>query len=135
MALKITLKPKERMIIGGAVIANGSTRCDLVVENNVPILREKDILSLKEAQTPCRRIYFAVQLMYVDEKNMAEHRQIFWELVKDLLEAAPSTGVLLNRICDQVLQGQYYQALKLTRKLIAYEDEVTKHDHNADPGV
>ncbi len=135
MALKITLKPKERMIIGGAVIANGSSRCDLVVENNVPILREKDILSLKEAHTPCRRIYFAVQLMYVDEKNMAEHHQIFWELVKDVAKAAPSTAPLLNEICGLILQGQYYQALKQTRKLITYEDEVMNHDRHADASV
>jgi flagellar protein FlbT len=135
MALKITLKPHERMIIGGAVIANGSTRCDLVIENNVPILRQKDILSLKDTDTPCRRIYFAIQLMYVDEKNMAEHHRIFWELVKDVVEAAPSRATILNEICGQILQGQYYQALKLTRKLITYEDEVMKHDRNANASL
>ena len=127
MALKITLKPNERMIIGGAVIANGATRSDLTVENNVPILREKDIMSLKDADTPCRRIYFAIQLMYVDEKNMAEHHKIFWELVKDVVKAAPSTATVLNEICGNILQGRHYQALKLTRKLITYEQEAMNH--------
>jgi len=46
MALRITLKPQEKMILGGAVITNGNSfRCNLIIENKVPILREKDILS------------------------------------------------------------------------------------------
>ena len=37
MALKITLKPGERMVIGGAVLTNGnSASCDLVIENKTP---------------------------------------------------------------------------------------------------
>ena len=48
MALKITLKPKDRMILGGTVIVNGScTSSDLIIEYKVPILRQKDILSEK----------------------------------------------------------------------------------------
>ncbi len=44
MALKIALKPQEKVIIGGAVIQNGKNRSELLVENNVAILREKDIM-------------------------------------------------------------------------------------------
>ena len=123
MALKITLKPNERLIIGGAVITNGSTGTHLVVENNVPILRQKDIMSLKDADSPCRRIYFTIQLMYVDEKDLSEHHRIFWELSKDVAEAAPSQKGRIAEISDMILNRQYYQALKLTKKLIAYEQE------------
>jgi flagellar biosynthesis regulator FlbT len=28
MALKITLKPNEKLILGGAVITNGATKCE-----------------------------------------------------------------------------------------------------------
>ena len=61
MPLKITLKPHERMIVGGAVITNGNTRCDLLIENKVSILRQKDIMSEKDADSPCRKIYFTIQ--------------------------------------------------------------------------
>lgn len=127
MALKITLKPHERTIIGGAVIANGATRSDFVVENNVPILREKDIMSLKDADTACRRIYFSIQLMYVDEKNLAEHHKTYWELVRAVIEAAPSTRGLIHEISEHILQNKYYQALKLARKLIDYEQEAMRN--------
>ncbi len=50
MALKISLKPDERIIIGGAVLQNGGARSDFVIENSVPILREKDIMGLNERE-------------------------------------------------------------------------------------
>jgi len=127
MALKIYLKPHERLIIDGAVITNGNAKSELLIENNVPILRGKDIMSLTEADSPCRRIYFAIQLMYVDQENLAEHHKTYWELVKDVAEAAPSRRTVLQEISDHVLNRRYYQALKLTRKLIAYEQEVIRN--------
>lgn len=131
MALKISLKPHERLIISGAVVVNGATKADIAVENNVPILREKDIMGLQEAESPCKRIYFTIQLMYIDEKNMTDHHKIYWELVKDVAEAAPSRKPLLQEISKNILNERYYQALKLTRKLIDYEQEVLNHVRNS----
>jgi flagellar protein FlbT len=124
MALKITLKPHEKFILGGAVITNGDAKSTFVLENDVPILREKDILTLALADTPCKRIYFAIQLMYIDGKNLTEHHKIYWELVKDVAQAAPSTMPLLQEISNDILNDRHYQALKQTKKLIEYEQEV-----------
>jgi flagellar protein FlbT len=124
MALKITLKPHERLIVGGAVVTNGNARSDLIIENNVPILREKDILTEKNADTPCKRIYFVIQLMYVDDKNLSEHHALYWRLVRDVVKAAPSTTLLIDQISEQILHNNYYQALKKAKKLIEYEQEV-----------
>ncbi|PKN18025.1 MAG: flagellar protein FlbT [Deltaproteobacteria bacterium HGW-Deltaproteobacteria-6] len=131
MALKITLKPCEKFILGGAVIANGDAKSTFVVENDVPILREKDIMTLASANTPCKRIYFAIQLMYVDGKNLPEHHKTFWELVKDVAKAAPSRKPVLQEISEKILDERYYQALKLTKKLIEYEQEVIDRVRNA----
>ena len=128
MSLKITLKPYEKFILGGAVIANGEAKSTFVVENDVPILRAKDILTLAAADTPCKKIYFAVQLMYVDGKNLAEHHKTYWELDSS---AAPSTKPLLREISGRILGEQYYQALKLTKKLIDYEGEVLNRVRSA----
>ncbi len=125
MALKITLKPGERMILGGAVVTNGNpSSCDLVIENKVPLLRQKDILSEEKADTPCRRIYYAIQLMYIDEDNLSVYHKLYWGLVKDVVHAAPSTVGLIDSISEHILQRRYYQALKLTKRLIEYEQEV-----------
>ncbi len=124
MALKITLKPNERMILGKAVITNGSGKCELIVENNVPILRQNDILSPDKADTPALRIYLAVQLMYVDEADIVVHQKLYWQLVRDFIAAAPSSLTLIDQINELILKENYYQALKLTQKLIDFEQEV-----------
>ncbi|WP_213182013.1 flagellar biosynthesis repressor FlbT [Desulfosarcina cetonica] len=124
MGLKITLKPGERMIIDGAVITNAGPKCHFIVENNVPILREKDILSTEKATTPAKRIYFAIQLMYIDNGNLAVHHNAYWDLVRDFLEAAPRSIAIIDKISNEILQGNYYPAMKTCKKLIAYEEEV-----------
>jgi flagellar biosynthesis repressor protein FlbT len=135
MALKINLKPHERLIIGGAVISNGGARSTFLVENTVPILREKDIMSATEADSPCKRIYLAIQLMYVDEHNLAEQHRVYWELVKAVAEAAPSRKQQLAEISELVGQKQYYQALKLTKKLIEYEKEIIENVRNSNASI
>ncbi len=129
MPLKITLKPHERMIVGGAVITNGNTKCDLLIENNVPILRQKDIMSEIEANTPARRLYFIIQLMYIDEQNLISHHNAYWKLIQELIEAAPRVLGLIDQISEHIVSSRYYQALKLSRKLIDYEEEALNRVH------
>jgi flagellar protein FlbT len=124
MALKITLKPNEKMILGGTVVVNGSSMSsDLIIENKVPILRQKDILSEKDANSPSKRIYFAIQLMYIDDENRNIHQNIYLQLAKDLVQAAPSTTGFIDKISEYILSDKYYPALKLAKNLIAYEEE------------
>jgi len=124
MALKITLKPNEKMILGGTVVVNGSSMSsDLIIEYKVPILRQKDILSEKDANSPSKRIYFAIQLMYIDDENRNIHQNIYLKLAKELVQAAPSTTGLIDKISEYILSDKYYPALKLAKNLIAYEEE------------
>ncbi len=116
------------MIIGGAVVTNGNTKnTDLIIENNVPVLRQKDILNEKEATTHCSRIYFMIQLMYIDEENLTTHQPNYWKLVRELLEAAPRLTGHIDEINENILGGKYYQALKLASELVHYEQEVLTH--------
>ena len=131
MALRIELKPRERFILGGAVIQNGDARSEWVLENNVPILRGKNIMSLEEADTPCKRVYFLIQLMYVEGGNLEGHQDTYWELVRDIVRAAPSLLGPIDAINEHLVGGRYYEALKLTRKLINEEERLI---HHADAG-
>jgi flagellar protein FlbT len=121
MALKITLRPNEKIIIAGAAITNGGATTQLLVENKVPVLRAKEILKKENANTPASRIYFVVQLMYMDQENLPAHHKVYWTLVNDFLNAAPSALGLIDKINAQILQAHYYKALKLSRELIKYE--------------
>ena len=124
MALKITLRPYEKIIIAGAAITNGSHTTNLLIENKVPVLREKEILKKENANSPASRIYFVVQLMYMDQENLAEHHKLYWNLVNDFIKAAPSALGLIDKINVQILGAQYYKALKFARELIKYEQSI-----------
>lgn len=127
MGLKISLKAGERMIIGGAVITNGDKTADFVIENRVPILRQKDVMTEEEACTPCRRIYFAIQLMYVDPAELPEYWKLYLELAREVATAAPSTRLIIDGISEEIASARYYRALKKTKILINYEKELMDH--------
>jgi flagellar protein FlbT len=135
MGLKIELKPHERFILGGAVVRNGGSRTELIIENNVPLLRGKNILSLEEADTPCKRIFFSVQLMYLGGGDMKEYYRTYWSLVRDVVEAAPSTVGLIDAISEHIIEGRYYPALKAARELIDYEERLVNHVRKSTAGV
>ena len=65
MALKVELKPGEKLIVGSCVITNSDQRTRLFIEGKAPILREKDILSAATADTPAKAIYLAIQIIYL----------------------------------------------------------------------
>ena len=124
MALRLTLKPHERAILGGAVLTNGKHRAELFVETEVPVLRGSDILSPSMVRTPCERIVLAIQLMYVDPARRAVHEQTYVTLVEDVLDASPSSRLWLDPINALVQQGKYYPALKQGKDLLAHEREL-----------
>lgn len=126
MALKIVLKADEKIIIGGAVLRGGKHRTEFIIENNVPILRDRDIMREEDAKSYCSKIYFVTQLMYIDEKNIVEYYTMYWKLVGDLVKSVPSTTGLIAQISEHIANRAYYKAIKSAKKLIEYEQEVLK---------
>ena len=123
MGLKVELKPGERVIIGECLITNGDQRTRLLIEGQSPILREKDILTPKTADTPAKRIYLAIQLMYTSRDPVAHHESYF-TLLRELVQAAPSTWPFVADISNHILSGEMYKALKSAKALIAFEKEL-----------
>jgi flagellar biosynthesis repressor protein FlbT len=124
MALKVELKPHERIIIGSCVITNTEQRTRLLIDGeNVPILREKDILTPETADTPAKLIYLAVQLMYLSPDPMAHHPTYF-SLVRDILSTMPSAWPFIEGINNHILNGDPYYALKEAKKLIGHEEQL-----------
>src|SRR6201991_555009 len=122
MALKVELKPHERIIIGACVVTNTDQRARLLIDGDrIPILREKDILTPDTANTPARLVYLAVQLMYLDPDPMAHHPTYF-SLVRDIITAMPSAWPFIEGINNHILNGDLYHALKESKKLIAHEE-------------
>ena len=124
MALKVELKPHERIIIGACVVTNSDQRARLLIDGDrIPILREKDILTPETADTPAKLVYLAVQLMYLSPDPMAHHPTYF-SLVRDVLTAMPSAWPYIEGINNYILNGDLYHALKEAKKLIGHEEKL-----------
>lgn len=123
MPLRLTLKPHEKIFLGGAVVVNGDSRSELTLLNDVAVLRQADILTEATADTPCKQIYLLVQLMYMDGAHLAEYHAKFWLLAQDVIDRMPDAAQLIGDIGGEVAQGRYYRGLKLGKKLIATEKE------------
>ena len=121
MALKVELKAGERFILGNCLITNSAQRIQLLIEGDAAILREKDIMTAKQANTPAKRIYFAIQLMYTGGDPTPYH-ETYFVLMRELLQAVPSTWPHILTINNHILAGEMYKALKSAQALIAYEE-------------
>ncbi|MGC1776836.1 MAG: flagellar biosynthesis repressor FlbT [Xanthobacteraceae bacterium] len=130
MPLKIELKPNERIILGDCVVTNTERRTRLVIDGDVPILREKDIMSEGRANSPARRIYFVVQLMYTS-KDPQQHHADYMRRARDIVTRAPTTRPFIDRINNRILTGELYKALKEARKLIVHEEEALPMNYAA----
>ena len=126
MPLKLTLKPNEKVLIGTAVLTNAGSKAEIIIQNNVPVLREKDIITEENADTISKKIYFIVLNMYVDPKKESDYHTIYFKLINELMDIAPNTEVLamIMEISQKILEAEHYMALKACKKLLNYELEL-----------
>lgn len=135
MPLKLSLKPGEKFVLNGAVLTNGDKRASLVVQNKACLLREKDIMQPDEANTPMRRVYLPIMMMYLDPD---EHDRFYDEFAARLAEfmgaiSNPEALAACLDISRDVLNGSYYKALMSCRKLFEFERERLNYDHQVLP--
>ena len=125
MPLKLSLKPHEKFVLNGAVVQNGDRRGVLVLQNKASVLREKDIMQPEEANSPARRVYFPVMMMYIDEAGAQRCYDEFVRRMGEFMGVIRNPDVLADcvNVSKHVLSREYYKALMICRKLIEYEDE------------
>ncbi len=124
--LVLELRQGDLMIVNGAPIRfRSKTRIEL--GGKARFLFGKQILRPDEADTPARRIYFALQTAYVGTE---EERQTALVLARELIEAfkAATTSALAREILDRALalaeEDDCYQALKLAKRIMRHEAAV-----------
>ena len=125
MPLKLSLKPGEKFVLNGAVVQNGDRRTTLVLQNKASVLREKDIMQADEVNSPARRIYFPVMMMYLDEAGLETYYDEFARRMTEFMGVIrnPTIQAVCVQVSRHVLAREKYKALMLCRKLIDYEDE------------
>ena len=125
MPLKLSLKPNEKIVLNGAVIQNGERRTTMLLQNKASVLREKDIMQVEDANTPARRIYFPVMMMYLQGEDSAEVYNEFALRMTEFMSAVRNGAVLEEcvAVSRDVMAADYYKALSRCRKLMDYEAE------------
>ena len=123
MALVIDLKPQEKILIGEAVITNSAQRTRLHIAGDAPIIREKDIMQEEDANTPCKRVYFFIQCMYIS-RNPKDYYEPYFAAVREIQAAVPSFAQYFMKINIMIINGAFYKAMKKTQELIEKEEEL-----------
>jgi flagellar biosynthesis repressor protein FlbT len=124
--LVLELRQGEMMIVNGAPIRfRSKTRIELTAKAR--FLFGKQIMAPDQADSPARRIYFALQTAYIGTETEREHGlQAARDLVANFRTA--TTSGLAREILDRALcaaeEDDCYQALKLIRRIIRHEDSV-----------
>jgi flagellar biosynthesis repressor protein FlbT len=125
MPLKLSLKPGEKFVLNGAVIANGDKRASVIIQNKASVLREKDIMQQEDVDTPAKMIYFPIMMMYLDQGESPQFYEDFALRTTEFMSAVknPDALAVCVAISKDVMAGDYYQALVKCRSLIEYEAE------------
>ena len=91
-----------------------------------------------EANTPVRRIYFAVQMLYLDDANSSAYFHLFERRLEEFLSAIKDREARAQcaNILSDVENRNYYRALSTCKKLFAFEEArlnyVPEDDQSAD---
>jgi flagellar protein FlbT len=124
--LVLELRQGEVMIVNGAPI-RFRTKSRIELTAYARFLFGKQIMAPDQADSPARRIYFALQSAYIGTdaervSGLASAR----EQIESFKTA--TTSVLAREILDRALSAaeadDCYQALKLARRIIRHEDAV-----------
>jgi flagellar protein FlbT len=124
--LVLELRQGEVMIVNGAPI-RFRTKSRIELTAKARFLFGKQIMPPDQADSPARRIYFALQCAYIGSD---EERAGGLTSARELIEAfkLATTSALACEILDRALcaaeADDCYQALKLTRRIIRHEDSV-----------
>ncbi|MBO1359369.1 flagellar biosynthesis repressor FlbT [Acetobacter sacchari] len=131
--LGIRLDANDRMIINGAGI-HFLTSAQIRLTNQARFLFGRQLLPPEQANTPARRIYYALQTAYVgtpEERTSAFSEARYYIEIFSKETTSETARELLSSALASAEQEDLYTALKLARRIIRHEDAVlgaTKKD-------
>ena len=124
--LVLELRQGDLMVVNGAPIRfRNRTRIELAAKAR--FLFGKQIMAPEGANTPARRIYFALQTAYIGtDEERAPGLISARVLIAEFMEAttSPSVREMLARATEAADADDCYLALKIARRVMRHEEEV-----------
>ena len=124
--LVLELRQGDMMVVNGAPI-RFRNRARIELAARARFLFGKQIMPPEAANTPARRIYFALQTAYVgSDEERAGGLAAARRLIAEFQEATTSALAreMLRRALALADADDCYQALKLARRVVLHEQEV-----------
>lgn len=135
MPLKIILKSEEKIIIGNAFLINKGPKTSLIIMNKVPIVREKDVIRIEEADTPAKKLHYVILSMYISNYKEKQYLDLYIELFNEILSLYKNDQWLtsLTKISQFIFSKNYYRAIKECQSLVSTEQKLGPLYINPDP--
>lgn len=124
--LVLELRQGDLMVVNGAPI-RFRNRARIELAAKARFLFGKQIMPPEGANTPARRIYFALQTAYIGtDEERAQGLEAARRLIAEFAEATTSEAVrrLLAEALEVAQRDDCYAALKLARRVMRHEEEV-----------
>ena len=120
MPLKLSLKPKEAVVVNGAVLRNGDRRGTILLQNHARVLRQKDVLDPEVTRSAEEHLYFAVMQMYLTGQTEGQLYDQTVTAIAAAMDVAEDDiqRDLLIQISTASAAAETYKALSLCRKLL-----------------
>jgi flagellar protein FlbT len=124
--LVLELRQGDMMVVNGAAI-RFRTRSRIELTAHARFLFGRQIMSPQEADTPARRIYFALQTAYIGDDLERRHGMEDAELLIAEFKSATTSAsaiALLDSALSCAKADKCYHALRLARRVVRHEDAV-----------
>jgi flagellar protein FlbT len=124
--LVLELRQGDMMVVNGAAI-RFRTRSRIELTAHARFLFGRQIMAPNEADTPARRIYFALQTAYIgDEQERRDGLADAEMLIGQFKEATTSAAAvaILDSAMACARADKCYHALRLARRVVRHEDAV-----------
>ncbi|MEM9421422.1 MAG: flagellar biosynthesis repressor FlbT [Pseudomonadota bacterium] len=125
--LTLTLKPREKFLVGGNLVENGPRRSSIRISDEaVYVLRLSDALHPQQINSPVSRAYHAAQMILACEVTPGEGQPELLSRLGQLAEIFGKTPhlELMRRICSCAVTGRYYGVLVGLKSLLDIEAEM-----------
>ena len=121
--LVLSLRPYEKVLIGGVVVQNGDKRSSLrVLDDAAGVLRLSDAMHPDDAKTPLSRCYYAAQLMLTGQAGKGGEA-LLAGLLRDAAAAFEGFAFApdIARARAAAREGAWFRVMRALRPLLPQE--------------
>ncbi len=123
-SVRVPVRPGEKFVVNGAVLTLSEGGVE--IQNHDLVLMGRDIMLPEDANTPAKRVYYWLMLMYLDAPGKDGYRMRLLDDMNDLLNATTLVDVAksLGLIHQLVQHEDYPKAMASARALMGFEAEL-----------